>query len=305
MSETLDINAAQAAGEPAELTDVAEPSKPSAPRLRLPTLLLAAIISVPLLIGGGLGGMLLARSTSPGDMAQTEAQWSYQGAQGPAHWGETNPKDLLCQTGGDQSPIDIRGQRILRIPWLDPLQLSYKPSKIRLQHTDHAFHVSYDPGSVMTLNGNRYALTQSTFHTPSEHWIDGSPAPMEMQLTHISPDLPGSRVILSILFAEGPENPFLSRFWHQIPEKAGSEVPTEITVNAMDVLPRDLRYFYYDGSLTTPPCTEGVKWIVLKHPVTASRAQIDRHRSVFGQNARPPQPVRERWIREGLLPGER
>lgn len=310
MSESVEINAEQAADAEEATEEGVEQQSPSALTARkglatrFSTPVLAAAVSLPLLFGGGFAGMMAAKSAAPA-VAEHHAQWSYEGAHGPAHWGEVDPHARVCQTGTEQSPIDIRSSRLLRIPWLDPLQIGYKPSKARLVNNGHTYQINYEPGSMMTFNGQKYELVQFQFHTPSEHWVDGRQAAMEMQIVHVTPDVNRSLAIVGVFFVEGPENPFLSKFWHQMPDKPGPEIASEIVINAADVLPRNLRYYQYDGSLTTPPCTEGVKWILLKQPVTASRAQIEKFSQTFGMNARPPQPVNDRWIKEELPPGER
>lgn len=281
---------------------VAEAPRPvirvASPRLGGP--LLYAAIGIPLAILSFAGAMLASRASAPA-VDLTHGRWSYEGNEGPAHWGELDPWARTCRTGETQSPVDIHPSRMLQIEWLTPLQVKYKPGKVRLLNRDHTLHVAYESGSRLVALGQEYELKTITFRTPAEHTIRGRAADMEIQLMHTHTG--GARQLgLSVLATEGPENQFLNKFWHQIPDKGGAELKPEITASALDTLPRDTRYYFYDGSLTYPPCTEGVNWVVLKETVTVSREQISRFKAIFGGNARPVQPIKERYIKEELPP---
>jgi carbonic anhydrase len=263
--------------------------------------LLYAAIAVPALLISFLGAWFVTRS-SAAPVAVVHEEWSYEGEHGPTHWGETDPHNAACQLGDEQSPIDIHPSRLMQIDWLTPIVYRYKADKdIEMVRDAHGFRVNYDTGSRMTLLGQEYELIQFHVHGPSEHTLNGRKYDMELQLVHATPDAAKRLAILGVWIVEGPENPVLARFWSQIPEKEAI-VKTKIELNAQDLLPRDQRYYFYDGSLTTPPCTQGVKWAVFREPITASKAQIDRIKNLFHGNARPVQAIKDRFIREDLPP---
>lgn len=269
------------------------------------------LVAVPLLLLSFLGSMFFVRSTAPAPGPPHPAHWAYEGALGPTHWGEEDPAAASCQLGDEQSPIDIHPSRLLQLDWLTPIQLKYKPDKdVELVNNGHTFQVNYDQGSRMTFLGKEYELVQFHWHTPSEHTVNGQPAAMEVHLVHATPDSFKRLAVLGILITEGAENPTMAKVWGQIPEMPKEDEPvkvvkSKIELNAADLIPRNTLYYNYDGSLTTPPCTQGVQWILLKDSITASRAQIEKFRGMFKENARPVQPIKDRFIREELPPPAR
>ena len=262
-----------------------------------------AAVGVPLLIASFVGSMFAARGAAAPAPAHS-AHWSYEGADGPAQWGAIDPHNIACQTGGEQSPIDITPSRLMQVDWLTPITLRYKPAKqLRLVNNGHTYQVNYERGSRMTFLGQEYELVQFHFHTPSEHTVNGRAADMELQLVHAMPDAPSRLAILGILIVEGRENAALAKFWEQMPQKETKDpVPLNVELNPQDFIPQNTRYYAYNGSLTTPPCTQGVQWVVLKEAITASRAQIQKFKDVFKMNARPVQPVKDRFIMEEAAP---
>ncbi|HEU5315812.1 MAG TPA: carbonic anhydrase family protein [Chloroflexota bacterium] len=286
-------------GEEVEETpEVIRVTAPSRPR---PILL--AGVAIPALLLSFLGSMFFSRAQAPAPGPAHPPHWEYEGALGPTHWGEDDPHAASCQIGDEQSPIDIHPSRLVQFDWLMPIQLKYKPDKdIQLVNNGHTWQVNYDQGSRMTFLGKEYELVQFHFHIPSEHTVNGKPAAMELHLVHATPDAVKKLAVLGLLIEEGAENPVLAKFWSQMPEKAGDPVKTKIEVNAADFVPRNTTYWNYDGSLTTPPCSQGVSWVLLKQPIQASKAQIDRFKSIFQLNARPVQPIKDRFIREELPP---
>jgi carbonic anhydrase len=234
--------------------------------------------------------------------ARPATRWSYTGAEGPAHWAELAPQFDLCGSGTRQSPIDVSRGQLLVADWLQPLQLKLNPSKLQLANDGHTIQVNYQRGSTLTFDKTTYELRQLQFHTPSEHTIDGVGADMEVQL--VFADATNHLAVMAVLVSAGAENPFLATFWHALPEHEG-QVSREIMVNAADALPANRDYLTYEGSLTTPPCTEGVTWILLKQRIEASPEQVSRFRSLFdGPAARPVQQNAERLIKdETAAPG--
>jgi len=251
-----------------------------------------------------------AHAEGPGPAESRNAQsapkgsadhWGYEGVEGPGHWAMLNPSYMTCETGRQQSPINIVMAR--HGEGQENLTFHYQPTPLTLRNNGHTIQVNYQEGSYLRLNGKSYKLRQFHFHGPSEHHIDGKAYPMEMHLVH--QDDGGHILVVGILLALGEENRVFSRVgdWmqqhtgHPLPSK-GQEVTTDLTFNLMDVLPHDTHHFSYHGSLTTPPCSEGVQWIVLKTPIETSKVQADRFITTIGPNARPLQPLGEREIQE-------
>lgn len=226
----------------------------------------------------------------PGD---EKPEFSYSGTTGPTNWGSLAEDWSTCRDGVEQSPIDITGTTVDAT--LPTLETDYEPTHAVLLNNGHTWELEYEPGSTLTINDETYELLQFHFHTPSEHLIAGAAAAMEMHLVHRNAD--GNLAVIGVLFEVGAENAWLAEFWDDFPRSEG-EVEEEYEVNVADGLPNDLSYFTYAGSLTTPPCSEIVTWVVLKTPLTASQAQIDAMNNTFGDNARPIQPLNGRSIRE-------
>jgi carbonic anhydrase len=266
------------------------------PARRLKTPLLAAGVAVPLLAASFVGALFLARAQAQPAVAEHAVHWAYEGAAGPSHWGELDPHAAACQEGKQQSPVDVVSSRLMPVAWLTRPEFRYKASQVQLVNNGHTFQVNFPPGSTMTLLNRKYELRQLHYHTPSEHQLDGQAADLEVHLVHAMAEAPERLAVVAVLIREGEENPFMAAFWGQLPAEEGPPAPAEAMLNAGQALPRDPRYFTYDGSLTTPPCSEVVKWVVLREPVTASAAQIERFRAVFTMNARPAQPLNGRYI---------
>ncbi len=236
------------------------------------------------------GGCAMEQEHAPATHA---AHWGYEGQEGPAHWAELNPDWALCGQGRNQSPIDLAGFIEAELP---PLGLDYQPGATAILNNGHTVQVDYRPGSTLTVDGHRFTLKQFHFHAPSENTIEGRSFPLEAHLVHADAD--GNLAVVAVLFEEGPANPVLTRAWQAMPEHAGDRhaLPAD-TVNAAGLLPPDRDYYRFNGSLTTPPCSEGVWWLVMKQPMTASAAQIERFRHVMHHpNNRPLQPVNARPV---------
>jgi carbonic anhydrase len=220
------------------------------------------------------------------------AHWAYEGHDGPEGWGHLDTAYAVCGAGKAQTPIDLPAAAA---PGSKPVHFGYRESKVNFLHNGHTIQVNYDKGSAIVAEGKQYELVQFHFHTPSEHVLSGKPFAMEMHLVHQAA-ADKSLAVLGIMFDVGPaDNPFLAKFWNRMPTKEGT-VPTDIAINVTDVLPPDRRFLAYDGSLTTPPCSEGVKWMVMPTPVTASAGQLLKFMQVIGKNARPLQPLNGRQI---------
>lgn len=220
--------------------------------------------------------------------------WGYSGEDGPEHWGDLDPSFAVCKTGKRQSPIDIKGAK--KDPSLAPVQVDYKPSPLKIIDNGHTIRIDPAPGSSVTVNGKTFPLAQYHFHLPSEEEIGGKRYAMVIHFVNQSPD---GAVVLGVLVKSGAENPVIRKIWDNLPKTVGAanEVAS-ISVNPADLLPADRNYYNFDGSLTIPPCSEGLNWFVMKTPIEMSAAQIAAFAKIYPMNARPLQPANGREIKE-------
>jgi carbonic anhydrase len=177
---------------------------------------------------------------------------------------------------------------------LRPIQFKYSAKGLEVLNNGHTIQVQRTSSGSIAVGGEEYELLQLHFHHPSEHTVQGEAYPMEMHLVHKSTD--GELAVVGVFFREGAHNPHIEEIWESMPAQAAEETTAETQVNAADLLPEDRRYWHYAGSLTTPPCTEGVRWYVLKTPISVSREQVATFSSVMHDNARPVQPLYERGM---------
>ncbi|MBE9504009.1 MAG: carbonic anhydrase family protein [Proteobacteria bacterium] len=220
------------------------------------------------------------------------AHWSYDGSTGPSHWGDLKKEYAACKEGKSQSPIDITGAVKAD---LQAIELNYSDSTLKVLNNGHAIQVNYGEGSYAVIGGKRYDLLQFHFHGPSENTIDGKGYPLEAHLVHKSED--GELAVIGVVFKEGKKNSLIQKIWDYIPNKAGHEMTyLGLNVNAKDLLPADKTYYHFSGSLTTPPCSEGVSWNVMTTPIEVSSQQMRRFSSFYKMNARPVQALNERVI---------
>ncbi len=221
-------------------------------------------------------------------------EWSYSGKEGPKEWAKLGPAYAECAEGKTESPIDIEHAAPAPLP---ALAVDYKAVPLAIIDNGHTVEVMYAAGSTLTVGGHTYTLKQFHFHHPSEEHVDGKVYPIEAHLVHSDAD--GHTAVIAVLFDLGAANPLLDTMWKNIPAEKEKEVDVaSISINAADLLPADHGYFTYMGSLTTPPCTEGVTWYVLKAHATISTEQLEQFRKVYPHNARPIQPTNGRPIQE-------
>ena len=219
--------------------------------------------------------------------------WSYDGPTGPGRWGDLQDEYAACKEGRRQSPIDLAGSRRGPLP---PLQFDYAATPLAIANNGHSIQVNYAPGSTLTVARQRYELLQFHFHAPSEHTVGGRSFGMEAHLVHR--DGQGQLAVVGILLQAGAANAFLQPIWQHMPRVYGITQAGDAPVNVAEFLPTDQSYYTYAGSLTTPPCTEGVSWYVLRTPVEASTDQITQFAALFPpHNARPVQARNQRTIR--------
>jgi len=221
------------------------------------------------------------------------AHWSYDGAGGPGDWGQLKPEFAACSSGKRQSPIDIREG--IKVP-LDPVKFDYQASAFRVVDNGHTIQVNVAAGSSIEVMGQRFELLQFHFHRPSEERIDGRQFDMVAHFVHKS--LEGKLAVVAVLLERGSVQPLLQQVWANLPLEKGDEVKARGSLELNQLLPIDRSYFTYMGSLTTPPCSEGVLWMVLKQPVQVSPEQVGIFARLYPMNARPIQSAAGRLIKE-------
>ncbi len=223
---------------------------------------------------------------------QDAHEWGYSGSEGPDHWSELSPEFAACKSGHRQSPVNIAGARSADLP---AIQFEYKPSALHIINNGHTIEINYASGSFIKIGDKRYELKQFHFHHPSEETIDGKRFPMEVHLVHADAD--GHLAVLSVLLEEGSANSLVEILWSLAPKRAGPEKSHDnLQINVADLLPTDRSYFTFAGSLTTPPCTEGVSWFVLKKPVTISNRQVATFADIYPFDERPTQSLNGRTV---------
>jgi len=221
-----------------------------------------------------------------------EAHWSYSGATGPEHWASEDPAFAACG-GKHQSPVDIESAASEELP---AIQFAYRPIPLTVTDTGHSFQVNAPAGSGgITVGGERYELVQFHFHHPSEERIHGKRDAMVAHLVH--KNAKGELAVVAVLIHTGATNAFLKPVFDDFPAKGKPEQSVSgATLNLEEFLPQKRGYYTFDGSLTTPPCSEHVRWFVLKSPVEASPEQVRQFAARYPNDARPTQPLNDRQV---------
>lgn len=240
---------------------------------------------------GALAGVVCAAALLSA-AARGDLRWGYEGARGPVHWSSLDPAYAACGAGRKQSPIDLGAAAAGRLP---DLAFDYAPGPVTASNNGHTILAAPGPGSGIVLGGARYELVQFHFHHGSEHTVAGVRYPLELHLVHR--DARGALAVVGVLFKEGGANEALEPLWSRLPAKAGQTAAVPGRMNAAALLPARRSAWRYDGSLTTPPCTEAVSWIVMTEPMTLSAAQIEAFAAIFPHNYRPVQPLNGRVLR--------
>jgi len=220
--------------------------------------------------------------------------WSYEGKTGPKFWGQLDPSYKIAETGRRQSPVSLNSQEAEAME-LPELNFNYRPEQIVSRNNGHTIQHDELPGSFMYVGDRKFALEQFHVHTPSEHLIDGKQFDMELHFVHKAAD--GKVAVVAVL-VQPDENAKLSIPTYTLPNREGEVVAYQGRRNPADFLPENREYFFYNGSFTTPPCTEGVEWIVMKEPLRISPAVIRHFRSTLSANNRPVQLLYDREILE-------
>lgn len=238
--------------------------------------------------------LLIAAGLTP--VLALASHWSYEGHGSPEHWGELSNEFKECQAGKNQSPIDITSALDAHIA---PLDVHYSQSPVALLNNGHTVQASFDQkaNNIVDFDNIKVDLQQFHFHAPSENTINGKHAAMEMHLVHKENN--GDVVVVAVMFNIGAENPALTALWKQMPQQAEKSAPLTTKIDMNTLLPADKTYWRFSGSLTTPPCSEGVTWLVMKHPLTMSEAQLQQFKTVMHHdNNRPVQPLHGRVVVE-------
>ena len=244
------------------------------------------------------GIFLTALLLSACNTSQSSPHWTYEGEEGPAHWEQLDPSYAVCGTGKNQSPIDIASPLEQD---LTDISFHYQPSKLNILNNGHTVQVNYDTGSYIEFDNTRYDLRQFHYHAPSEHTINGESFPSELHLVHQSAE--GSLAVVGVLLNQSTENAAYQPFISHLPAEKTDVRDVGVAINAMELLPGVHTTFRYSGSLTTPPCTENVSWLLMTTPVGLSEEQLGLLDSLFeGGNNRPVQPINARAPVEDSTP---
>jgi carbonic anhydrase len=239
-------------------------------------------------------GFMLELAHSEPAMQHASIHWDYEGAGGPENWSKLDQKNQVCAIGERQSPIDIKDG--IKVD-LEPIKFNYHPSTFRIIDNGHTVQVEVGESSI-SLTGKTFELVQFHFHRPSEEKVNGQRFDMVAHLVHKADD--GQLAVVAVLLERGTENAFIQTLWNNMPlEKNLPVAPPSTTVDLNTLLPTSRNYYTYMGSLTTPPCSEGVLWLVMKQPVQVSQDQINIFSRLYKNNARPIQPSGGRLIKEG------
>ena len=220
--------------------------------------------------------------------------WSYEGNGAPAQWGGLSPDFKTCAAGAEQTPIDLRGA-IRAAP--GPVTFGYQKMPLTVLNNGHTIQVNTPPGNKISIGGTAYELLQFHFHHPSEHLLEGKSLAMELHFVHKAAN--GALAVVGVFLQPGAANPALTPIWNAMPEKAEpARLVKDVTIDPARLLPKERAYFRYMGSLTTPPCSEGLTWTVFRTPVQVSPEQIRMFGALFPMNARPPQALGRRFLLE-------
>jgi carbonic anhydrase len=303
---------AEAAGEePAAHPDKGAASAPADPITQLRQRLAERLTTGKAVAGAGSGEVRVVSKAAPAHKAEAArapaaahgpaatahgageaaVHWADSGATGPQAWGGIKPEFALCAGGQRQSPIDIRGGLAVD---LEPVRFDYQASRFAVVDNGHTVQVNLAPGNSIDVGGRRFELLQFHFHRPSEERIDGRQFELSLHLVH--KDDQGRLAVVALLFEKGPPQPVVQKVWNNLPLERNEESPARTPLELAELLPADRRYFTYMGSLTTPPCSEGVQWIVMRQAVTLSPEQIEIFARIYPMNARPVQAASGRRI---------
>lgn len=224
------------------------------------------------------------------------AHWGYQGADGPANWATLAEDFEACEAGREQSPIDLDDDKAVQAPVDKAVTIDYRPVTAELVNNGHTIQANVPAGSRIVIDGTSYELKQFHFHLPSEHTEEGEHTAMELHFVHA--DKNGKLAVLAVLMDEKSGTSAFADLFKKLPTKEGATAKITKAFDLTAFLPGDRDQYRYEGSLTTPPCTEGVKWTVLKDPVTVAPDEVATYKELFPKSNRPTQPLNDRKLTE-------
>ncbi len=222
--------------------------------------------------------------------------WGYTGHEGAEHWGDLAPEYSMCKLGKSQSPINIDKKVLACTSDSQKIKFNYTTASKEVVNNGHTIQVNIEDGSSINVDGIEFALKQVHFHTPSENQIEGQSFPLEAHFVHASKN--GELAVVALMFEGGAANEFIKKTWEVMPKEADKTASLVISAKEMnELLPQNRDYYRFSGSLTTPPCSEGVRWLVLKKYATISAAQVEEFlHAVHHENNRPIQPINARKV---------
>ncbi|ACB53676.1 putative carbonic anhydrase [Crocosphaera subtropica ATCC 51142] len=223
---------------------------------------------------------------------KTTHSWGYEGDNNPSQWGRLSAEYETCAMGLFQSPIHLTPSNLIRQD--GKIETHYQPTPLVINNNGHTIQINYEPGSYAMINGKKYELKQFHFHTPSEHSLNGKKSDMELHLVHQNEK--GNIAVIGVFIEAGKANSTVTTIWNHLSETEGIQEVKEQIINASDFIANNASYFHYQGSLTTPPCSENVIWNVMREPLEASRQQIDQFMKLYPMNARPIQEHNNRLV---------
>lgn len=258
------------------------PLPPAEPRARAKPMLMAGLAPSP--------HVAAQNAAAEG---HRDIHWTYDGETGPQNWGRLKPEWAQCGEGRTQSPIDIRDGIKVDLP---PITFDYKTTFFTIIDNGHTVQVNVGEGSSFTVSGKRYDLVQFHFHKPAEERVNGKSYEMVAHLVHR--DVDDKLAVVAVLLERGDESSIFNTLWANLPLQKNVEFTPDVSIDLAKLLPEKREYFTYMGSLTTPPCSEGVTWIVLKQPQMVSADQIGVFGHLYKNNARPVQSANSRLIKQ-------
>ncbi|VAX01906.1 Carbonic anhydrase, alpha class [hydrothermal vent metagenome] len=238
-----------------------------------------------------MAALVLLSNTS---FANESSHWGYGNSNGPTHWSEINPDFSLCKNGKNQSPINISG--FIKAPH-ESLKPHYKSKVDEIVNNGHTIQINMHAGSNIKIDNTHFNLNQFHFHSPSENTINGKSFPLEGHFVHT--DKNNNLVVLAVMFENGDKNTALETLWKHMPINSGEHKNLTNNITVSNLMPKNMDYYRFNGSLTTPPCSEGVRWYVFKNPIKVSKQQVDQfHETIHHANNRPVQSINARLIIE-------
>ena len=220
-----------------------------------------------------------------------ELHWGYAGATGPDHWADLSPEFHWAKDGHEQSPVDFDH---VKSHGRDRIEFHFRASQLHLVNNGHTIQENVDNGNYFILDGMRYDLKQFHFHSPSEHTVDHKNLPMEMHL--VSQNAKGELTVLGVFLESGESNPNLDHVFQHLPPDIQHPIELTEQIDVSQLIPKNHQHYRYEGSLTTPPCTEHVHWLVFTEPIKISEFQLKRFRALIDHNNRPVQPLYSRTV---------